>query len=117
MYNGNRYKRRTSIRGSGFSNGFSRLSSRSRFNRPRFSSNNRGGNQRRSQLEGADINMFIRKTTQIIPEELQNEAQNFEDFNLHEALKQNISILGYTKPTPVQSRSIGPILEGRDVIG
>src|SRR3989344_7094853 len=121
MYNGNRYKhslksslrsnyrKRTSIRHSNLSRG--------RFNNPRFSSNNRGGNQRRSQLEGANINMFIRKANQIVTEETQSETQNFEGFNLHELLKQNISLLGYLKPTPVQSQSIGPILEGRDVIG
>ena len=61
--------------------------------------------------------MFIRKASTITPEESQEETQNFEGFNLHEALKQNISALGYTNPTPVQAQSIGPILEGRDVIG
>ena len=61
--------------------------------------------------------MFIRKANQIVTEETQSETQNFEGFNLHELLKQNISLLGYLKPTPVQSQSIGPILEGRDVIG
>ncbi len=68
-------------------------------------------------MEGADINMFIRKAAPIIQEELQEETQNFEGFNLHPAIKQNISLLGYTKPTPVQARAIEPILEGRDVIG
>lgn len=117
MYNGNRYKRRTSIRGSGFHNGFSRPSPKGRFNNSRTFSNNRGSKQRRSQLEGADINIFIRKAAQIIPEEPGNEPKNFEGFNLHDALKQNISSLGYTIPTPVQSQAIGSILEGRDVIG
>ncbi len=117
MYNGNRYKRRTSIRTNGFSNGFSRPSQRGSFNKPRFSSNSRGGNQRRSQLEGADINMFIRKAVQSSPEETQTDAQSFEGFNLNETLKQNILSHSYTIPTPVQSQAIGPILEGRDVIG
>lgn len=116
MYNGSRYRKRTSIRGSGFSNGSSRPSPRGRFANPRFSSNNRSG-QRRSQLEGVNINMFIRKAAEIVTDESQEGMQNFEGFNLHEALKQNISVLGYTKPTPVQSEAIGPILEGRDVIG
>ncbi|MBI2329786.1 DEAD/DEAH box helicase [Candidatus Daviesbacteria bacterium] len=80
------------------------------FNRPR------SGGPRRSQLEGADINMFIRKAAQIIPEE-SSAVLNFNGFNLHENLKQNIAALGYTHPTPVQLQAIGPILEGRDVIG
>ncbi|OGE25302.1 hypothetical protein A3C26_04050 [Candidatus Daviesbacteria bacterium RIFCSPHIGHO2_02_FULL_39_12] len=99
-------------------NGFSRPLNRGKFFNPRFSSNRRG-NQRRSQLEGANINMFIRKAslnTNLI-EEFQIEAQSFDSFNLHESLKQNIASLGYTNPTPVQSQSIRPILEGRDVIG
>ncbi|MBI2196643.1 DEAD/DEAH box helicase [Candidatus Daviesbacteria bacterium] len=123
MYNGNRYKRRTSIRRSGFNGGFGRPSSRGRFSNSRSFSGSRGGQRRsqprlnRSQLEGANINMFIRKAAEIVAEESQEEIQNFEGFNLHAALKQNISGLDYTKPTPVQSQSIGPILEGRDVIG
>ncbi|MDO8489349.1 MAG: DEAD/DEAH box helicase [Candidatus Omnitrophota bacterium] len=116
MYNSNRYRSRTSIRHSG-SNGFSRSSQRGRFVNPRFSSNRGGGSQRRSQLEGADINMFIRKAVQIAPEKTQDDIQSFDSFNLHEVLKQNISILGYSKPTPIQSQAINPILEGRDVIG
>lgn len=118
MYNNNRYRSRTSIRGGGFETRFSKPAQKSRFGRPRFASNsiNRGGNQRRSQLEGADINMFIRKAVIAVPEESQ-EDQNFEAFNLHAVLKQNISALGYLLPTPVQSQAIGPILEGRDVIG
>lgn len=117
MYNGNRYRQRTSIRNNS-GNGFSRFPQRGRFNNHRFSSNRGGGNQRRSQLEGADINMFIRKAAQqIITEETPGKIQTFADFSLHENLKQNISIHGYSKPTPVQSQVIRPILDGRDVIG
>ncbi len=115
MYNGKRYTR-TSIRGSGFNSGYGRSPQRGGFNKPRGFSGNRGG-QRRSQLEGADINMFIRKTVEAAPEEVHEGLQNFDGFILHETLKRNISMLGYTTPTPVQSQSIGPILEGRDVIG
>lgn len=105
MYNSNRYRQRTLIRHSNLSNGFSRPSNKGRFYK------------RRSQLEGADINMFIRKATQNVADESQTVNQSFDDFNLHESLKQNISFLGYTRPTPVQAQSIKPILEGRDVIG
>lgn len=99
------------------------FSSKRRFPKQFNNNGNRNGNrfnkggQRRSQLEGVDINMFIRKAAPNIAEESQNEVLDFNDFNLHETLKQNISICGYSKPTPIQSQAIGPILEGRDVIG
>lgn len=118
MYNSNRYKKRTSIRQSFSGNGFSMPSQRGRFGNPRSSFGQRQNNQRRSQLEGADINMFIRKAAQAIHEESEDiESKSFDGFNLHEALKQNISALSYTIPTPIQSQAINPILEGRDVIG
>ncbi len=79
-----------------------------RFSRPRV--------QRRSQLEGADINMFIKKavpvTDQVIPKEV-----SFDDFDIAQTLKTNIKNHGYTKTTPIQAQAIQPILEGRDVIG
>ncbi|MBI2599602.1 DEAD/DEAH box helicase [Candidatus Daviesbacteria bacterium] len=114
MYNNSRYRQRTSIRHSG--NGFSKSPNKGKFLNPRFSSNRRG-NQRRSQLEGANINMFIRKARFDVAEETQTEVQGFDSFNLHANLKQNITSLGYITPTPVQAQSIKPILEGRDVIG
>jgi len=111
MYNNNRY--RTSIRGNN-GNGFS--SHRGRFNNPRFSSNNRGGGQRKSQLEGANINMFIKKAAPII-DQVTLEDISFDDFDIAQALKINIKNHGYSKPTPIQAQAIKPILEGRDVIG
>lgn len=119
MYNGNRYRSRTSIRHGGFNNGSARPPQRGNFGNTgrRFSSNRGGGNQRRSQLEGADINMFIRKAEQVVPEETRTIVQGFDSFNLHEVLMQNIASHGYTIPTPVQAQAIKPILEGRDVIG
>ncbi len=79
-----------------------------RFSKPRV--------QRRSQLEGANINMFIKKavpvTDQVITEEV-----SFDDFDISQTLKTNIKNHGYTKTTPIQTQAIQPILEGRDVIG
>ena len=104
------YRSRSSIRKPNFNRRY-----QGSFNGNR--SNQRGGGQRRSQLEGADVNMFIRKAVEAAPEEVQIGIQGFDSFNLHEALKQNIAFHGYTKPSPIQSQAIGPILEGRDVIG
>ena len=41
----------------------------------------------------------------------------FTDFNLHPALMQALSELGYTTPTPIQSGMIPLMLTGVDVIG
>lgn len=113
MFNQNHSKFRSSIRRNGSYN----RSSDNRFSKPFRSGRFRQGQKRKSQLEGADINMFIRKAVQIVPDISQSEVQDFEGFNLHGVLKQNISTLGYQQPTPVQSQAIRPILEGRDVIG
>lgn len=42
---------------------------------------------------------------------------SFDNFQLSFELQKNISIKGYTTPTPIQSKAIPHILEGRDVIG
>lgn len=101
MYHRNNFKRNR------FSNKFSNR--RSFYNGPR-------KDPRRSKLEGADINIFIKKAAPVAQEELivQN---SFADFNISDILKQNILKHGYTQPTPIQSQAIKPILEGRDVIG
>jgi superfamily II DNA/RNA helicase len=77
-----------------------------------------GGRRNRSQLIGADINMFIKKATfdstdtpTYIPH------NSFEDFNISNPLKSNIIRKGYTSPTPIQDQAIDPILDGRDLIG
>src|SRR3989344_4346166 len=116
MYNNNRFKSRFSIRGNGQSFGFSRPSNGGRFNNSRFSANRGQRNQRKSQLEGADINIFMKKATSV--QESENPVNlSFNDFNIADLLKQNITKHGYTTPTPIQAQAIKPILEGRDVIG
>lgn len=91
------------------------------FRRPRFGGGqNRGGfAQRRSQLEGKDINMFISdaKPLEIAEEQTINQAVTFDQFDLVPILKENIANRGYKNPTPIQEQAIEPILQGRDVIG
>jgi ATP-dependent RNA helicase RhlE len=41
---------------------------------------------------------------------------SFRDLNLHPNLLRAVEELGFTKPTPIQQQSIGPALEGRDVL-
>ena len=49
-------------------------------------------------------------TTQVI-------AHAFADFKVADELRGNVAARGYKTPTPIQDQAIGPILEGRDLIG
>jgi ATP-dependent RNA helicase RhlE len=42
---------------------------------------------------------------------------SFERFGLHPSLLEGVHDMGYTRPTPIQEKTIPPILEGRDVAG
>lgn len=42
---------------------------------------------------------------------------NFDVFNLHSKITAGVKALGYTTPTPIQTQSIPPILDGKDIIG
>jgi ATP-dependent RNA helicase RhlE len=42
---------------------------------------------------------------------------NFDSFSLHPRINAGISAAGYSTPTPIQLRTIPPIIEGRDVMG
>ncbi len=43
-------------------------------------------------------------------------ADGFDSFGLHPSLLRAVRGLGFEKPTPIQSISIGPLLEGRDLM-
>ncbi len=43
--------------------------------------------------------------------------QSFDDFDLHEDVKESLKKMGISTPTPIQSKVIAPILNGKDVIG
>ncbi len=42
---------------------------------------------------------------------------NFETFNFHPSIMAGVRALGYITPTPIQLKSIPPIMQGRDLIG
>ncbi len=42
---------------------------------------------------------------------------NFETFNFHPRVMAGVQALGYITPTPIQAKSIPPIMQGRDLIG
>jgi ATP-dependent RNA helicase RhlE len=41
----------------------------------------------------------------------------FETFNLHPSIMAGVRALGYVTPTPIQLKSIPPVMQGRDLIG
>ncbi len=41
----------------------------------------------------------------------------FENFNFHPSILAGVRALGYVTPTPIQLKSIPPIMQGRDIIG
>lgn len=66
---------------------------------------------------GDDISVFIKKAKQSSEAEDFTPHNSFADFDIHPALKQNISAKGYTLLTPIQDKAIQPLLDGRDLIG
>jgi len=42
---------------------------------------------------------------------------SFETFNFHPSIMAGVRALGYITPTPIQVKSIPPIMQGRDLIG
>ncbi|HLP86679.1 MAG TPA: DEAD/DEAH box helicase [Candidatus Paceibacterota bacterium] len=60
---------------------------------------------------------FIKKADPIIESAPYIPVNKFADFNIHTAIKTNISKKGYVDPTPIQDMAIPHVLSGRDVIG
>lgn len=46
-----------------------------------------------------------------------NLKKSFKDFGLKDDILEAIDQLNFDKPTPIQAQSLGPALEGRDIIG
>jgi len=42
---------------------------------------------------------------------------SFETFNFHPSIMAGVRALGYITPTPIQVKSVPPIMQGRDLIG
>jgi ATP-dependent RNA helicase RhlE len=42
---------------------------------------------------------------------------SFDSFSFHPRIADGIKRLGYEKPTPIQEQAMGPVLEGRDLMG
>lgn len=82
----------------------------SRNNRGRSTGNRRGG-------QYIDPRRFVNKPIAVAEQVAYVPQHTFNDFDLHDGLKRNITACGYTQPTAIQDNAIVPILEGRDLVG
>lgn len=78
--------------------------------RPR---NSRGGNGKSTIAHSRYIRAVDTQTVQNPV----NITHKFDDFAIHPQIKRNITVKGYSVPTPIQDQAIKPILAGLDVVG
>lgn len=102
MYNNSR-----SFRTNSFSSSGSRFTGNFRSNRGRSSSKKRG--------ESIDESKYVSKANPTATAEVTIE-NTFADFSFCDQLNKNLNSRNYSTPTPVQDKSIKPIMEGRDVV-
>lgn len=81
-------------------------------------------NRKRSNKNGQsrfaaklDVSKFINKPVETHIVETFVPEHSFQDFQIDNRLKANISHKGYVQPTPIQDKSIPHILQGKDVVG
>ncbi len=82
------------------------------FNQPRRAF----GGAHESKLKG-QVDIFIKKAQGPADQTEINSQKSFSEFNLVDQLKLNIQNKGYTITTPIQTKAIPAILEGRDLVG
>lgn len=87
------------------------------FNGHRSLANRRFGSRMRRPIKTLDPTLLMKKAALIVQQAEYIPKHSFNDFQIQEQLKQNIIARGYTTPTPIQDQAIGPILDGKDVIG
>lgn len=75
-----------------------------------------GGGRGRNQPKTLNPILFVRPAVKLEAQEVKIE-NSFADFNLPQQIQENVAKLGFSTPTPIQDRSLKPMLEGRDVIG
>lgn len=59
----------------------------------------------------------VTTTSKVIEVTIEEENSSFEDFMISDQVMSNIKAIGYTIPTPIQTKAIPVIVSGRDLIG
>ncbi|HEX6883181.1 MAG TPA: DEAD/DEAH box helicase [Planctomycetota bacterium] len=77
-----------------------------------------GGGRRRRRPSGSSSSAGPRRehVPELHPVEEPPDVQTFAEWPLGEDIQRGIAAMDIVKPTPIQALSIGPVLEGRDVI-
>ncbi len=86
-------------------------------NKKSFHSHNRGGGRRRPPSANVPIKHYINKGVPVIAPEAASIEHGFADFAFHPSLAKNLVAKGYETPTPIQDKTIKPLIDGRDVVG
>jgi ATP-dependent RNA helicase RhlE len=81
--------------------------------------NRSGGNSSSNKRKGTFINpdKFINKAVLPAEEVVYKPQYTFADFEFSQPLQANLIKKGYQFPTPIQDKTLKPILEGRDIVG
>lgn len=61
--------------------------------------------------------VYVHKAEEMAPEPVNTVHSHFCDFPIEERVQKNIASHGYDVPTPIQDKTILPILEGKDIVG
>ncbi len=83
---------------------------------PRRSYSQRKTNDRRYKKDYIDPRKFV-KVAKITQTETYSPEHSFNDFNVNHLIKQNLLNKGFISPSPIQDKTIAPIIDGKDVIG
>lgn len=83
-----------------------------------------GGGANRSRSGGfrrkpnnIDSRRFINKAVPVIPDTPETTEHRFSDFGFHEDVQKNVAKRGYETPTPIQDKTIKPLMAGDDIVG
>ncbi len=81
-----------------------------------------GGNRSRkggfrNKQSYIDPKRYINKAVPLQTAETEQATHTFSDFGFHANLQKNVSSKGYETPTPIQDKTIRPLMDGGDVIG
>lgn len=82
-----------------------------------FQNNRRPSSSRRSFQSKISRSLYIKKALDFAKIEDAETVNSFEDFGFHQGLIDNIKAKGYKKPTEIQDKAIGHIINNKDLIG
>lgn len=96
---------------------YSTYSTRSNRNRrPSYGSRRQTQNRNKNRKQYIHPAKFI-KPAKPVELETYEPTHKFNDFNIHQLIKENIKAKGYIDPSPIQDQAIPYALQGKDVIG